>query len=235
MSKKSFKPVIIITSGDPAGIGPEIIAKSLSSETLRKKGDIFIVGEPDVFKPYWDNRQIRVGESLDDYKWQSLNIIPTPGKTEAVAGTPTDETAACSLKALEMALSIVTAEPHAALVTGPIYKKGVQNVGFNFPGHTEYLSERTNSKVLMSFWGRKMKVASLLRFWPIGGMWLLGLAALAFASLVVLQGSGVGIAARRPTGEPQLDSIVQLPAADGEMCEWVPASASAATSRPRWC
>ena len=77
-----------------------------------------------------------------------------------------------------------------------------------------------------------MKGTSLLRSWSIGGMWILGLAALALASLVVWQGGGE-IAARRPAGEPRLVSIVPLPAAAGEMCEWVPASASTAVTFQR--
>lgn len=83
-----------------------------------------------------------------------------------------------------------------------------------------------------------MKMVSMLRSGPNAGLWIPGLAMLALASLVILQGSNVGTPdasglTRKPTGQPQLISIEPLPASDGQMCEWVPASASMAETLQR--
>lgn len=161
MLKKGYKPGILITTGDPAGIGPEIIAKSLCADNLRKRSKIFIVGEMNSLVPYCDPKLIRISEDMNDYKWQYLNVIPAGGLNELTLGTPTRETALSALNALETAVKLISDKKDFALVTGPVYKKGLQDVGFKFPGHTEFLSEKAGKKVLMSFWGRKLKVATL--------------------------------------------------------------------------
>jgi 4-hydroxythreonine-4-phosphate dehydrogenase len=161
MLKKGYKNGVIVTTGDPAGIGPEIIVKSLASEHLRKQARIFVVGEARALGLYCDSKFIRTCSDLNDYKWQYLNLIPVSELKELSAGQPTVDTARSSVKALEMARDIVSGEKDFALVTGPIHKKGLQDVGFNFPGHTEFLGDRSGCTVLMMFWGRKFKVATL--------------------------------------------------------------------------
>lgn len=96
-----------ITTGDPAGIGPEIIQAALASGRL-PKADYRLIGSAD-------------------------------GVT---VGVPTPETARCALAALEEAAELGKRGEIDAVVTGPIHKANMYEIGFEFPGQTEFFAKR---------------------------------------------------------------------------------------------
>lgn len=100
--------VIAITTGDPAGIGPEIISAALASKHLSQDFEYRIIGRSDGFTP----------------------------------GNPTPESARAALDALEEASWLTVTRQVAAVVTGPIHKHRMQEVGFAFPGMTEFFAAR---------------------------------------------------------------------------------------------
>lgn len=100
--------MIGITLGDPAGIGPEIIAKAISSGRLDRSFAYRIIGK-------------RTG---------------TPGQ-------PTAETAKAAWDALEDSCRLLRYRKIEAIVTGPVAKANLQEVGFKFPGQTEFFAERS--------------------------------------------------------------------------------------------
>ncbi|HEY1768913.1 MAG TPA: 4-hydroxythreonine-4-phosphate dehydrogenase PdxA [Chthoniobacterales bacterium] len=107
-----MRPRIGITTGDPAGIGPEIIAAALGSGKLPADVDYEIIG-------------LTNGFSL---------------------GEPTRESAQAARDALEEAARRALAGELAAIVTGPIHKARIYEIGFDFPGQTEFFAARCRVK-----------------------------------------------------------------------------------------
>ncbi len=167
MWKRDYKPLIIVTSGDVAGVGPEVIIKTLTDERIRRRARIFVVGPASIFYEIAGKNLINIAEDVTEYQPSVINLIDTGNLKKVTFGKPDRDSAIMAIRALEKAVDILRKEENAALVTAPIYKKGIQDAGFSFPGHTEYLAEMFNCRVLMSFWGKKLKVATLTTHLPL--------------------------------------------------------------------
>ncbi|MEM6290152.1 MAG: 4-hydroxythreonine-4-phosphate dehydrogenase PdxA [Myxococcota bacterium] len=115
---------IIITQGDPRGIGPELILRVAADGDLR--ADDRVYADP----KHLERLATRLPTEWAAPGWAAVAplIRGTPGlrQTEALARGVDD----------------VLAHSGAALVTAPIDKKACQDEGFTFPGHTEYLAHR---------------------------------------------------------------------------------------------
>lgn len=167
MWKKGYKPLVLITVGDIAGIGPEIIAKTLVDEKVRKSARIFVLGNHKPFLKYFAKDRINIVEDTTVYLNSHLNIINVGKISNVKEGCPDIFSAKHAIEALEAAVEIIKEKKADALVTAPIYKKGMQDVGFHLPGHTEFLIEKFNRKVLMSFWGKTLRVATVTTHLPL--------------------------------------------------------------------
>ncbi len=97
-----------VTLGDPAGIGPEIVAAALASRELPGGCEFEVIGEYSLCQP----------------------------------GEPTPATARAASAALEKAVALAREGSIAAVVTGPIHKARMYEVGFRFPGQTEFFANR---------------------------------------------------------------------------------------------
>ncbi len=147
---------IAITCGDPAGIGPEVIASWL--EKNKEKDDALEVA------------------ILGPHRWlQRLNFPPAFEKTrvglpdfEAIPGQPNVPGARVALEALEKAAQGCRDGQFDAVVTGPISKEWMKKAGFAFPGHTEFFADRWGGDAVMAFAGGRMKVVLATRHVPLG-------------------------------------------------------------------
>lgn len=137
-----------ITQGDPNGIGPEIIIKSLSPEGMTElmtpvifanKGVITSVmqrlkGEKFRFQPV---------KSAADAKDGKINLVHVGGEVmQPEYGKVTPEGGRSAYLALEAAVEALENGDIDVLVTAPINKSAIQSEDFHFPGHTEYLEAR---------------------------------------------------------------------------------------------
>lgn len=151
---QTSKPILAITMGDPAGIGPEIAVKALASESIHKLCRPLLVGDADVIEQAATllgrslrlNRITRPSEGkfhagiidiidLDNADIRSLNL----GRVSKVAGQAAFESLT---KAIELAL----AGEVAGIVTNPIHKEAINLAGHRFAGHTEILAHYTGAK-----------------------------------------------------------------------------------------
>lgn len=123
------KPVIGITMGDPAGIGPEICAKALSSSLLAKFARCLVIGD----RRWLPNRL----EVIDLHNADPKRI--KVGQVSKAAGK-------ASMEYLEKAVQLAKAKKIDAIVTAPINKEAIHLAGYKFPGHTEFLAARTKTK-----------------------------------------------------------------------------------------
>lgn len=151
------KPIIGITMGDPAGIGPEITIKALTDRKIYDKVRPLVIGSTDYLKQTMEilNKftDINEVEKVDDCKFECgvLDVINIPGEEKRISFgriSPTAGRASFEYikKSIEMGLSGVI----AGVVTAPINKEAIHAAGVDFIGHTEIYSDLTSSKDVMT-------------------------------------------------------------------------------------
>ena len=134
---------IAITCGDPAGIGPEIIASWLASNPS-ETGGVALVGPGSwLEKLPAGTRKIPVG--VEGYS--------------AIPGKPDGEGSLVAWAALERAAALCACGEFAGVVTAPISKERMAAIGWSFPGHTEFFAARWGGSPTMAFCGGKLRVA----------------------------------------------------------------------------
>ncbi|MEE8448177.1 MAG: 4-hydroxythreonine-4-phosphate dehydrogenase PdxA [Thermodesulfobacteriota bacterium] len=148
------KPVIAVTMGDPAGIGPEIVLKAFSAGQLNSYGQLVLIGDARVLHQAMDF----CGLSLDLEEVTEIPPAqPRPGAVSLVDMrniSPSDyrlgqvgrESGRASVEYLLKAIELVGEGRLHALVTAPICKEAINSAGYAYPGHTEILAERTGTR-----------------------------------------------------------------------------------------
>ena len=135
---------IAVSMGDPAGIGPEIIAKSWEMRLERAIPPFVAVGDANAIRRVW-NGPIQSVESLGEVDAAFAGALPVLKVEDAgaiVPGQPDTEGARCALHSLELAAGLVRSGAARALVTGPVSKSQLYGIGFTYPGQTEFVAER---------------------------------------------------------------------------------------------
>lgn len=135
--------LLAISSGDPAGIGPEIIGKSWQARQEQNLPAFFAIGDPRAFSGVWGGPVAVIDTPLDALAHfaTALPVLPVIDSGTVIPGQPDLDGARCALQALEMGVGLARAGTASAIVTGPISKIQLQKVGFNFPGQTEFIAE----------------------------------------------------------------------------------------------
>ena len=138
---------LALTSGEPAGIGPDIaLAAWLRREEL-KLPPFYLIGDRDFLA----DRAHRLGlaveladasseEALSTFA-RALPVVPAGKPATARPGTPDATSADAALSSIRRAVADVMAGKAAAVVTNPIAKNVLYRAGFAHPGHTEFLAE----------------------------------------------------------------------------------------------
>lgn len=128
---------IAITMGDPAGIGPEVILKALTDETVAGLADWVIVGDARILAETADRCHISASvfeRRILDAKALSGGTAVTPGKIAPGCG-------AAAVQYVRTATESCLAGKAAAMVTAPLNKEAVAQTGMEFSGHTEYIAQ----------------------------------------------------------------------------------------------
>ncbi|MFG6685806.1 4-hydroxythreonine-4-phosphate dehydrogenase PdxA [Mariniflexile sp. HNIBRBA6329] len=149
-----MKPKIGISMGDPAGIGPEIIIKTLALKDLYSRCSPLVVGDAETMqnevKALKSSLKINAIQDVKDAKFEhgtidvyDLKNVDTkelkPGVVTAMAGKAAFEAV---IKNIELAL----ANHIDATVTAPINKESIHKAGHKYSGHTEIYADYTNTK-----------------------------------------------------------------------------------------
>ena len=138
---------LALSAGDPAGIGPEIIAKAWAA--LRASGPAFmVVGDAQLLASAGAGVRVRKvtgpAEAIQVFP-DVLPVLDIPLQAPVVAGKPSSAYAAQVIRCIETGTGLALSGAVAGLVTAPIAKAPLYEAGFQFPGHTEFLAELTNS------------------------------------------------------------------------------------------
>ncbi len=140
---------LALTCGDPAGVGPEIIAAWLAAHP-EEAGEVVAVGPAAWLATLGE----RVGK-----------VAVGPENFRAMPGRPTEEGAKVAWAALERAAEGTKRGEFAGVVTGPVSKEWLARVGYAFPGQTEFFAARWGGEPVMAFCGGKLRV--VLATWHV--------------------------------------------------------------------
>ncbi len=124
---------VLLTCGDPAGIGPEIAAKAWAA------GERFVwIGDPRHLPSGIPWREVTEGEAPGE---GAMAVLRHDFAAPAPPGQPVAANAAGVVAVIERAVALVQAGKAGAICTAPINKKALKDgAGFAFPGHTEFLA-----------------------------------------------------------------------------------------------
>lgn len=164
-------PRIIITPGEPAGIGPDIV---IHAAQMNIAAELIVVADPKLLETR--AKLLRLPLKLTPFhakepaKCQSgeLKIIPVELKGTSTPGVRNDQHAEYVIACLELATEHCLEKITHALVTGPVHKASINAAGFEFTGHTEFLKKFCNvDDVLMLFVVDTLKVALATTHLPL--------------------------------------------------------------------
>lgn len=135
---------IAVAMGDPAGIGPEVIAKAWARRDDDGLPVFFAVGDPRAIEAVWGGPIARIGEPGEASArfGVALPVLHIQDAGEIRPGHPDVEGARCALGALELAVGLARSDAASAIVTGPVSKAQLYAIGFTDPGQTEFIAER---------------------------------------------------------------------------------------------
>lgn len=148
------RPIVAITMGDAAGVGPEIVMKSLTHAELYEECRPLVIGDAErlreagqIVKSQLKVRSLSADEvNRASYQFGSidcvdLKLIPKSlpwGKLSPIAGD-------AAFRYVEMAARLATARIVDAICTAPLNKEALHAGGHNYPGHTEMLAALTGT------------------------------------------------------------------------------------------
>ncbi len=136
---------LVITCGDPSGIGPELILKAWIARHERHVTPFCAIADPQLLQSRARLLGVEVEIAIaDGIKHgnlfpDALPVIPLASSLVDRPGTPDRANAAGVIEAIDRAVELVSNGDARGIVTAPISKKPLYEAGFRFPGHTEYL------------------------------------------------------------------------------------------------
>jgi len=157
----------VITSGEPAGIGPDICIKAISNPKLKNilnQNQITVVGNNEVFF-----ERAKVLEVNFEQFCEKIKFIDLPISEKVVAGELSILNQQYVLSQIDLAIDKCLNQNYAAMITAPIQKSAIISAGYtNFSGHTEYLAKKTDSDLtVMMLTSEKIKIVPLTTHIPI--------------------------------------------------------------------
>lgn len=135
-------PRIAIALGDPAGIGPEVVLKTLADSSAVHDSQITLVGSRALLQKQYDALSATgvALPNLDDFPL--LDVSEPQLEAHVVPGTGNAASGELSFRALETAIAHTLAGKFDAIVTAPIAKSAWNAAGHHYPGQTELLAEK---------------------------------------------------------------------------------------------
>ncbi len=163
---------LIITSGDPAGIGPEIALRAAASG----QDNIVLMGCPNHLSEL--AKQAGIAISLTPISEAELDgsdlpsgivpVLPISWNEAPKAGKPTSHNAAQIIQSIRDATLLAKSGKIAAIVTNPIAKSLLYESGFHYPGHTEFLAHLDDdADIIMMLANAQLRVVPLTIHIPL--------------------------------------------------------------------
>ncbi|MBP3826886.1 MAG: 4-hydroxythreonine-4-phosphate dehydrogenase PdxA [Prevotella sp.] len=149
-----MKPIIAITMGDPAGIGPEIIIKALSLKETYEKCRPLVTGDANIMQWAVDNMQSELKihriSSVKEARFELGTIdvydLACIDMSTFQPGVLQNQCGHAAFISVTTAIQLAMDNEVDATVTAPLNKEALHNAGHNFDGHTEIYAHYTNTK-----------------------------------------------------------------------------------------
>ena len=169
-SVKPTYPTLILTAGEPAGIGPDLCVQIAQKDLPCK---LIVIADKNLLQDR--ARIIKSPFKLLDYSSStvsnhesgSLLVLHVPLNKPSIPGKPDLANSRYVLKTLKRAVDGCCSGEFDGLVTAPVHKGVINDAGITFTGHTEYLSQLTNSQVVMMLVGGNMRVTLATTHLPL--------------------------------------------------------------------
>jgi len=160
---------LVVTSGEPAGIGPELCLALAASPRAKQ---LVVIADPDMLTDR--ARMLGIDVSLCRYDAVSsrhgggLQVLAQPLETPAVCGMLDPRNARSLLDGIERAVSGCQSGEFSGLVTAPLHKGVINDAGIDFTGHTEFLARLTSTETpVMLLVARELRVALVSTHIPL--------------------------------------------------------------------
>jgi 4-hydroxythreonine-4-phosphate dehydrogenase len=169
---------LALTSGEPAGIGPDITLEAWLRRSELKLPPFYLLGDIDLLRDRAKTlgldvklADVRVEDALATFA-DALPVVATGSVATARPGQPDGTSAEAAIASIRRAVDDVVAGRAGAVVTNPIAKSVLTRAGFSHPGHTEFLAElATNGGVtpqpVMLLWSRALAVVPVTIHLPL--------------------------------------------------------------------
>ncbi|HHJ36387.1 MAG TPA: 4-hydroxythreonine-4-phosphate dehydrogenase PdxA, partial [Gammaproteobacteria bacterium] len=169
---------IVITSGEPAGIGPDICLSLTSPGLFEDETELYVIADPSLLEERAKHLNIRADihilDGSDDpgrsYRNGKLNVIPLPLKTPCYPGQLNAGNSHYVLNMLDLACDLCVQKKVDAMVTAPVQKSAINDADIPFTGHTEYLAERSDAIPVMMLATKNLRVALATTHLPLSGV-----------------------------------------------------------------
>ncbi|HVV98304.1 MAG TPA: 4-hydroxythreonine-4-phosphate dehydrogenase PdxA [Rhodanobacteraceae bacterium] len=155
-------PRLAITAGEPAGIGPELVAKLAASDIA---ADLVAIVDPELLA----SAARSAGAAIDARPYDGtpiasrapgeLRVAPMSLSVPAAPGVLDPRNAAYVLATLVRAADGASSGEFDAIVTAPVHKGVINDAGVPFTGHTEFFAQRARREVVMMLVARDSRVA----------------------------------------------------------------------------
>ncbi len=149
-----MRPLLAITMGDVAGIGPEIIAKSLETEEVYRVCRPLVIGDANAMKMGMEVAGLNLAMKRVDtptdgiYKRGTIDIISLDNvdTSSLIMGRPQSMAGKASVEFVFKAAEMAMRDEVDGMVTAPLNKEAMHMAGFKYPGHTELLAELAHTQ-----------------------------------------------------------------------------------------
>ncbi|MBB5714653.1 4-hydroxythreonine-4-phosphate dehydrogenase PdxA [Sphingomonas aerophila] len=166
---------LAVSMGDPAGIGPEIIAKAWAARKEHDLPAFAAIGDARAVAQVWQGpvQQVRSLLEAANVFAAALPVLQIDGVHQIVPGLPDVEGARSALHSLNTAVGLVREGSARALVTGPVSKAQLYAAGFDHPGQTEFVAERcgvSGENAVMMLAGPTLRVVPITQHVPLAAV-----------------------------------------------------------------
>ncbi len=172
MEEKKIR--VAITQGDTNGVGYEVILKVFADPAMLELCTPIIYGSPKIAAYHRKALDLETSFSIindaEEARDGRVNMLACfDEEVKIELGQPSQEAGNAAFKALDCAMTDFRKGLYDVLVTAPINKATIQNPGFQFPGHTEYIetSVGDGQKALMILMNEQLRVALVTTHLPI--------------------------------------------------------------------
>lgn len=153
---------LALTSGEPAGVGPDLCIRLAQEE---QSAELVVIADPELL----EQRAAQLGLPLELSEFDPatpqrsgggrLSLLAVELRAPVIAGTLDPENAAYVLETLRRGVEAARSGRLEALVTGPVHKGVINDAGFGFTGHTEYLAKLCGGFPVMMLTAPGLRVA----------------------------------------------------------------------------